>query len=71
MPFWPLFALLIALFSILPVFGLYGWWWLIGAKAQIYGVMMVSGLIMVVAAIVSHVIFTRMLSREVPNGGRV
>jgi hypothetical protein len=71
MPFWPVFALLIAIVSILPIFGLTGWWIIIGARTQFIGVLMASGLIFIAYAITSHIYFIKMLSREVSNGGSV
>lgn len=71
LPFWPVFPLLMSIVSILPVLGLADWWTVMGIKVQILGVMMASGLIMVAAAMSSHVYFTRMLTREVSHGGSV
>jgi hypothetical protein len=71
MPFWPVFALLIAIISILPVLGLTGWWTIIGARTQFMGVLMASGLIFIVYSIASHIYFIKMLSQEVPDGGSV
>jgi hypothetical protein len=71
MPFWQVFGLLIAIISILPVFGLTGWWIIIGARTQFMGVLLAYGLIFIVYSIASHIYFIKMLSHEVPNGGSV
>jgi hypothetical protein len=71
MPFWPVFSLFIAIFSLLPLFGLPEWWGMIGVQTQLLGVLMVSGLVMLIASVASHLYFTQAISREVPNGGSI
>jgi hypothetical protein len=68
MPFWPMFALLIGLLSILPLLGLDGWWEWVGARAQILGITMLAGLDIVIASAISHLYFTWSLSAEVSHG---
>jgi hypothetical protein len=68
MPIYPLFGLSIIFVSVLPVFGLEGWWTVIGARSHLLGVIMSAGLIMTAAAVVSHIVFTRALPKEAPNG---
>lgn len=71
MPFWPAFSLFVAIFSLLPLFGLTGWWRMIGVQTQLLGVLLASGLVMLIASVASHLYFTQVLSREVPNGGSI
>lgn len=71
MPFWPLFSLLLVIISILPVFGLYGWWLAVGIQVQILAVMMASGLIYSIASVASHLYFVHWLPGEALDGGRI
>lgn len=71
MSFSPVFALLIALVSVLPALGFEDWWQALGIKTGLLGVLMVSGLILIAASIVSHVYFTRALAQEARYGRSV
>jgi hypothetical protein len=71
LPIYPILALLIAVSSILPVFGLSGWWKAIGVKNQLLGVLVVSSALMAASSIVSHIYFTHLLPKEAPNGRSV
>lgn len=69
--FAPVFALLIALVSILPALGLDGWWRALGIKTGVLGVLLVSGLILIVSSLASHFYFIHVLAQEARYGRSV
>jgi hypothetical protein len=54
-------SVLLALVSVLPLFGITGFWKVLGIKAPLLGISMVIGAIMILSGILAHIQFVRSL----------
>jgi hypothetical protein len=60
--YYPVGAVLIIIVSLLPLFGLPGWWHSVGIRAQLFAVPVVIGIIMAFAGVWGHFYLVRTLS---------
>jgi hypothetical protein len=65
-PVTPVFAVLIALASILPLLGYGEWWHTIGIRSEILAVLIAAGLVIIIYGALMHIYFTRLLSHSTP-----
>ncbi len=58
------YTVLMSIASLLPLFGLAGWWEWFGLRGQLYGILTVAALIILVAGLWGHWYFVRQLPAE-------
>jgi hypothetical protein len=62
--YYPIGAIVIMLISLLPSFGLPGWWHAIGVHAQMFVIVFALGLFTVIAGVWGHIFLVRTLSTK-------
>ena len=60
--YYPIGAVLIVVVSLLPLFGLPGWWHAVGLRSQIFAIALVIGIYMIIAGIWGQLYLVRTLS---------
>jgi hypothetical protein len=50
--------------NLLPIFGLDGWWQVLGLRSHLLAVLVVTSLVMVITGVCGHIYFTRQFPRS-------
>jgi hypothetical protein len=64
MIYYPVGGFIIILVSLLPLFGLTGWWHVLGLRAQMFGIALFMGLFTILAGILSHIFLAKSFRRS-------